>query len=191
MSQMPYPKIVAIVEGSMERAFINENFRYVHAMPIYNGEAWTTEAMARQAQTLAATIDYDYDLMIVWFDREKRDETVEQIAHTVRGRLIEMGVDDARLAIIVCDRMTENLFLLDRNLLIREGISDDALPHSLGHNGKVVLKRLFKERGMKYSETFDGKRMLKRLNIDECVADFPLIGDLRRKMPACWWGGAS
>ncbi len=188
MSQTQYPKIVAIIEGSMERAFLNENFDYVHAIPIYNGAAWTTEAMARQAQTLAATVNYEYDLLVVWFDREKRDESVEQIGAVVRSKLHEIGVPEDRLSIVVCDRMTENLLLLDGALLQREGLSDEALPDSLGQNGKVVLKRLFGAQGRKYSETFDGKRMLKRLNLESCLDSFPMMADLKSKMPECWWG---
>lgn len=188
MQQMQFPKIAAILEGGMERAFVNSNFDYVHVMPISNGITWTVPAMIKQIETLVGALAYNPDLVIVWFDREKRAESADEIAQAVVNALSPTTIAQEKLVVVVCDQMTENLFLLDGALLAKEGIAEEAMPASIGRNGKTVIKELYKAKGRKYTETFDGVRMLKSLNLQACGQHYPQADILKAALPACWWG---
>ena len=70
MQAMPFPNILAFVEGNMERMFINNNFHYVELITVMNGDSWSEEAMSEQILTKFITKDANPDLIWIWLDRE-------------------------------------------------------------------------------------------------------------------------
>lgn len=188
MQQMQFPNIVAFVEGTMEKLFVNRNFHYVRLIPLENGITWTLEALAVRIIKLYRVVDPGSDLVVIWIDREGRTESSDDIASYFRSRLEAEGVAHDKLAIMICDRMTENIILADESLIIEE-FGDETYNYNCeGHSGKTVLKQLFKDKGIKYSETLDGVRLLKAMRLSraalqsESAASF--LGQLDLN---CWW----
>src|SRR5688572_21882293 len=100
--------MLAFVEGSMERVFINSNFKYITVVPVSNGISWSLPALCGQIVGFFKLRNF-YGEVIVWLDREGRAESAEEIGDAIRNSLIDAGADPQRIHLLVCDRMTENV----------------------------------------------------------------------------------
>lgn len=181
------PKIIAFVEGTMEKLFINSNFPYVHLVPIDNGITWPLDKIAAKIGSGYAVLGYRFDYVFVWFDREDRSETSAEIKKIVESVLIENGSDLSNVYICIPDRMTENVIISDVTLMQEEFKFDEYCYDHEGKNGKVILKKLFKECGRVYKEVPDGISLLKRLRLSRCQS---LAAESVRAFSApCWWTG--
>lgn len=101
----------------MEQMFVNNNFHYVRVVPISNGVTWSTSQMCEQIGTFYRASNFFGEKVVVWMDREGRTESATVIAHAVKNQLIKDGLEDRQIAIMLCDRMTENLILADVSLI--------------------------------------------------------------------------
>ncbi len=113
MQQMPFPNILAFVEGSMEQLFFNRNFHYVRIIPIANGSSWTVDALCERMRSLFEARNFNGDRVIVWLDRENRAETAAEMHDLIKDTLAATGFPRERIAVLIGDRMTENVILAD------------------------------------------------------------------------------
>lgn len=183
-----YPKIVAFIEGSMERMFVNNNFHYVHVVTINNGEGWSLEAMCRQIASKFSVISYIPDYVIVWFDRENMPHTSKEISNSVRSSVVDRGYPSRNLAILIADKMTENIILADEIVIKSEfDLSEYKYPGD-GTNGKATIGSLYRDKGIKYKETHHGAYLLKKTRIARAAKSSESArlfhGELNL---GCWW----
>lgn len=188
MHQTPFPNILAFVEGSMEKLFVNNNFRYVRLVPMDNGTSWTLERLCERIKTAVLAGGYQVDKVIIWLDREGRAETAEEMHDAFLHLLISIGVSTDKVAIMIGDRATENALLADEHIM-KEEIGDGQYSYAFeGQNGKSVMKKLFRDAGKSYSETSDGVRLLKKFRPQRASANSPCVQRFSAAMNMeCWW----
>lgn len=171
MQEMQFPNILAFVEGQMERLFLNNNFEYVHVVSIENGCGWSIDRMCENIITLYNSLNSNPDVIVVWYDRERRTESCEAIVKLIYDLLDKGGLPSERLRIGIPDIMTENWILSDE-VLIHDtfGYADYKYEHE-GRSGSVELNRLFRDaKGRKYKKTKDGSFLLKKMRLKRCVS---------------------
>lgn len=185
---MPYPRILAFVEGHMERLFINNNFPYISVITVSNGVSWTTDALAKQVSTLYRARNFNGDAVLVWIDREKRLETAEEIDIVLRRSLISAGAPESSIHILVADNMSENIILSDE-AVIREITGQVEYTYSYeSQGGKHKLKEFLKVSGIQYRETTVGVHLLKRIRLGNCALNSPAVARFLATMNLpCWW----
>ncbi len=188
MHQAHYPEILAFVEGAMEKIFINRNFNYVRVVSIDNGSGWTVDMMADQIENKYLILDRNPDFVVVWFDREDRPESSEEISILIRHRLKKIGIVDARIKICIADRCTENIILADEPLISKEmEIPDYSYPGD-GVNGKSIMKKLFKSKNGTYKETFHGTNLLKQMRVSNSATNSKSAQNFHQNFNVlCWW----
>lgn len=181
--------MLAFIEGSMERQFVNLNFRYIRVVPVMNGITWTVDRLCSQIVTAYKALDLDSEV-IVWLDREGRSETSEFMYVRIRESLIEAGADPDRLHILVADRMSENVILSDEEVMKAELDTSEYSYSYEGANGKHVMRSLYNSNGKPYSETREGVKLMKKIRLTRCAVTSPSVarfmGTLNRE---CWWLG--
>ncbi|WP_442580198.1 hypothetical protein ACSBOB_32895 [Mesorhizobium sp. ASY16-5R] len=188
MPQMHFPKILAFVEGHMERMFLNNNFKYVTVIPVSNGVSWTLAAMAKQILTLYRAKNAYPDHIIIWIDREGRKEAAEEISSFLRDRLVEAGADANKIHTLVPDLMTENLILSDEALMREYLANPDYAYNFEGAHGKSILKALINMAGKNYGETSTGVDLLKKIRIsDSVLVSAAASRFLKTFQMECWW----
>jgi len=188
MHQMQFPKVLAFVEGSMERMFINLNFHYVTVIPVANGRSWSASAMGRQISSFYKAKNFNADTILVWIDRESRQETPADLRDQIREDLTTAGAPAERIHILVADKMSENIILADECLMRTELNDPGYVYEDEGKNGKHVLSSAFKERGIDYKETKSGVALLKKCRLAESAKKSPSVAALLETLTLpCWW----
>ena len=185
---MPYPNILAFVEGDMEQLFLNNNFHYVEVISVSNGVQWSVEALCRQIVTFFKARDPNSDALVVWIDRERRVETAQYIRSKVTEALVQAGAPEERIHVLICDLMTENMILADEDF-IREtfDLPDYAYMHE-GAGGKRHLKELYATKNINYRETKHGVAALKGIRLSRCAtASASVSSFLSTFQLPCWW----
>jgi hypothetical protein len=163
MPAMQFPKILAFIEGTMERLFVNNNFHYVEVISLSNGSGWTIEALCKQIGSKWTVRNGHPDFVVVWLDLENQSCSANSFRAEIRSELESRGVDPSRLSIFVADKMTENIILADDEIISTEFGIDFEYEHE-GQNGKHILSELFlSATNRHYKETFDGVRLLKKI----------------------------
>lgn len=188
MPQMPFPSVLAFVEGSMEALFINSNFKYVRVVPVKNGCKWTVDALCEQVRTFFKARNFGGDHVVIWIDRENRPESSEYIVEKMKNVFEEEGYPINRVAVMVCDRMTENVILADEDFIRSEfGVAEYAYVGD-GKGGKFQLSSLCKDAGLDYKETFHGVRFLKKIRLDNAALVSASVARFRADIQIpCWW----
>lgn len=172
----------------MERLFINNNFHYVTVVPVSNGVGWTTAAMAQQITAFYKARNFNGDGVIVWIDREKREESSQEIYDIIKTSLVSAGAADNRVHVLIADRMSENIILADENL-IRQEIGDDHYVYDCeGTHGKHRLSELLKASGKQYKETSTGVSLLKKVRLVNSAEKSDSVARLTATLDLpCWW----
>jgi hypothetical protein len=179
--------MLAFVEGDMERQFINMNFKYVRVVPVQNSVTWSVQQLFKQITTAYMALDQQVET-IVWLDREKRQETADEIRTSIYSALVEVGVQPDQLHIIVNDRMSENIILSDKSV-IRSVFNMDGYDYNFeGQHGKGILKDLYKGLGINYKELVHGVGLLKKIRIKECAKSSASLQSFVTTFTRnCWW----
>jgi hypothetical protein len=126
--------------------------------------------------------------VIVWIDREGRQETSEEIKQALTISLIDAGASVAQLAICVPDRMTENFILADEELVRAEFGLENYVYEGDGCNGKAKIKSMYKELSISYKETFHGANLLKKVKMSNSSENSGSSRSFSNKFDAlCWW----
>jgi hypothetical protein len=182
------PDVLAFVEGSMERIFINNNFRQVVVVGVDNGNSWTTEALCRQIITKYLAKKVFPAAIVVWFDREENADDIAVIAGAVRSAFEEAGYPGSKVHCLIPNRMSENIILADETI-IKEEIEDEGYSYEFeGQNGKSKIKSLWKSVGRSYKETTDGVRLLKRIRLGRLIEGSPAVAQFLETFKSdCWW----
>jgi hypothetical protein len=182
-----YPSILAFVEGTMERIFINNNFHYIKVVTVSNGSGWAVPALCKQIGSKYAINNSNPDLVVVWLDKEKKVCSLDEFGAAIRAELIERGADPNKLAICIPNRMTENIILADE-IIIRKELNMEYTYIYEGTNGKRVLSELFGKAEKTYRETTDGVRLLKKLRLERAARKSPSASYFIRQLSVpCWW----
>lgn len=172
----------------MEKMFVNTNFPHVEVVNLPNGEGWTPNKLAGQIQSLYKTKNFNADIVIVWFDREKNTESSDEIRTIVREALADIGVPEEKLKICIPDKMTENMILADEALVRSEFSIPDFRYEGDGTNGKHSLKALYEAEGQKYKETYHGVSLLKKTHLSRAAERSPSVGRFVSEFDSeCWW----
>lgn len=182
------PKILAFVEGMMERMFINGSFGYVDVITMSNGSGWKIEKICEILSSKFFTKNVNPDLIIVWLDRESHAVSVEEFRQKIIDSLVARGAPADRIFVCIPDKMTENVILSDVELIRNEFNIPSYEYISDGENGKAYLKNLFKEKSINYKETIHGVKLLKKMRLKKCLPHNKsvdlFLGGL--EVP-CWW----
>jgi hypothetical protein len=188
MQATQFPNIVALVEGEMEKMFVNANFHYVHVITINNGSGWTLEAMCRQIESKFSVLDYKPDHIIVWIDKERQSCSSSDYKDKIVASLVSAGAEEEKISVCIPNQMTENIILADE-LLIRAEFSIPEYAYDFeGKNGKAILKSIYKSLNQKYLETFHGVRLLKKMRLDRAARSSKSAFDFRSCFNFdCWW----
>lgn len=187
---MPYPRILALVEGTMEKKFINNNFSYIELIPVANGNSWTLETICREIASKFTTKNYNADIIIVWLDLEKQTCGSVGVENAVRSALISAGAPHDRICICIPDRMTENVILADVALIQQKFSIPNYVYAGDGVNGKHQLSMLFKAANENYKETFHGVQMMKAMRLSNSAQNSPSMGRFYNsisQLTDCWW----
>lgn len=184
-----FPKILVLAEGMMERIFINNNFSYATLIPLENGEGWSLDALCDQIASKYFIRNYDADKIVVWIDREKQNHSAEDMRGKIVDALVNRGADPAKIAILLADRMSENVILADEQVIKEEfGLEDYAYSHE-GENGKHILKQMFnRAKETSYKETYHGSQLLKKIRLSRCAGTSPSVASFVQSLNLnCWW----
>jgi len=179
--------MLAFIEGSMERQFVNANFKYVHVIPVSNGISWTREAMCKQICSSYKAIDVNEDV-VVWIDLEGRACLAAQLRQDIIDALCDAGADKDKVHVLVTDRMSENIMLADEHMM-RSFLNDPDYEYKFeGSNGKSVMKRVFQAKGLTYKETLHGISLLKKLRLARSAEKSASVQLFLSTMSYdCWW----
>jgi hypothetical protein len=190
MPATPYPKIMAMVEGTMEKMFVNGNFHYVDLIPISNGSSWTLDNICKDICNKYRMKGYQPDILVVWIDLERQACGSTQVANTIESSLISSGVPEELISICIPDRMTENIILADEEVVRSEFSIPEYLYAHEGQNGKHALKVIHLDSGISYKETSDGVRLLKKIRLERAAkksqSAMSFYNSLSSKLK-CWW----
>ncbi len=179
--------MLAFVEGSMERQFLNMHMKYVHVVPVDNGISWTVERMCGQITTAYEALDVP-GTVIVWIDREGRPETSQMIYDSVHNALLSVGAPENDIHILINDKMAENVMLADEQMIRTEFNQPDYIYNSEGLSGKSILKSLYRERGESYKETRHGVQLLKKLRLSRSALTSQTVSRFLTSFGyPCWW----
>lgn len=188
MQANPSFEIVAFVEGAMEQMFINQNFGYVRCIKIGNGSSWTVDRISADIVRKYRVIKRNPSRIVIWFDRERRSESAEEISNTVRNYLKKENFDEEKTIIIINDRCVENLILSDENLIINQ-FGDSSYKYKYtGIMGKPILKEMYKKKEINYKETVHGVKILKSLRVSNVERVSSSMADIYKNFQRkCWW----
>lgn len=185
------PKILAFVEGEMERIFINNNFSYVRLVPVQNGDGWSVELMCKQIVSKFLVYGGNPDLIIVWIDREDREISSEEFGEAIKSSLVKNGAIAERISLMISDRMSENIMLADEEAMRLEFGIDTYKYDFEGQRGKGIMSKLMKDAGNRYKETSDGVRLLKKIRLGRSALNSPSVSRFLSVMQLdCWWVAA-
>jgi hypothetical protein len=152
-----------IVDGQMERLIINH---FCPDRPVKllncNGKDVSLEAAAKHAASLIRLMKRNYPVILI-FDREKREETSEQIAEKLHEEIQKLGINDVELIIGVPDKMIENWILADINSVNLYFKVNANQKNFEGTGGKSQIKQIINPKN--YSETQDGPELAKLCDI--------------------------
>jgi hypothetical protein len=182
------PKVLAFIEGTMEKLFVNNNFHYVQVIPLSNGSGWTTQSICKQICTLFAAKNMNADQIIVWIDKEKQSCSAAEFAAAIRSALVAEGAEHDKIFICVPDRMTENIILSDEEIIHAEFEDPNYVYKDNGFNGKYILSEMFKKKGVNYKETFHGVNMLKKIRLSRCAKNNLSVQNFMNGMSVPCWG---
>lgn len=184
----PFPKIVAFVEGTMEKFFFNTNFHYVDVVPVINGKSVSPDQLADNISSLYRAKDPHVDLIIVWVDGEGRPEPATAIREKIRQALLDSGAPEEKLYVGVPDEMTENWLLADENMIRGHFALDGYVYEGEGTNGKSTLKKLFKDRDEHYKETLQGVALMKKMRLTRSALSSASAREFCGSFEIdCWW----
>lgn len=182
-----YPRVLAFVEGSMERLFFNNNFHYVDVVSLSNGNGWTVETLCNQIGTKFAVKSSNPDLIVVWLDMEKQTCSPQHFRDAIRSELVCRGALSSKIAICLPNRMTENIILADEEVISGE-FGKTYTYHGDGNHGKNILKQLYLETGKSYRETFHGVTLLKKVRLSRAARRSPCVEAFLADIHVpCWW----
>lgn len=179
-----------LVEGDLEQKFIQNVCPTCPVQKINcNGDQTSLDAIAKRVGTLGRLLHKRNTPIVVVFDREGREETVEMLEKQFRDALSREAID-VPVIVGIPDRSIESWILADyRQFVLSAAIADDErVVPSEGKNGKSIIKKLIgAER--KYVETIDGVAWLKAANpavMKKHSASFAqlfcALGGIE-----CWW----
>jgi hypothetical protein len=189
MQATRFPKILAFVEGTMERMFINHNFRYVEVVPLGNGSGWSVAAICKKIGSTFVVKNMDPDKIIVWLDLEKQQCSASEFRDSIKTELVRRGADSEKISICIPNRMTENIILADEDAMRKEFHADYEYSYE-GQNGKRILADLCEQNGRTYKETFDGVALLKKIRLGRAAQRSPSAQEfLATFNHPCWWIG--
>ncbi|WP_155524541.1 hypothetical protein [Oleisolibacter albus] len=190
MQAMHCRKIIAFVEGSMERLFINNNFPYIDVIPILNGESWTIEALCKQVSSKFAVKNINADRIIIWVDKERQRCTSNEVSIKIKDALVSKGANPNIISVCIPDRMTENIILADE-CMMREYIDDDNYQYKYeGQNGKSILSSILLTKGKNYKPISEGVMLLKKVRLSRSAENSKSAKlFLDSFCVKCWWIG--
>lgn len=175
------------VEGHMEQRFITQVCKGSPVRRIgCNGDQVTMAGMARHLAPLIRLLSNNYPL-IVFFDRERRDESCEDLGNQLLAELVSFEVDTRNVVIGVADRTIENWIIADHSLHQRVDSLKDGACNTEGEFGKTLIRNALIET-KNYNETTTGVDLLKAMNPTVARQNSPSFDQFLEKIDLpCWW----
>lgn len=190
MPATPCPRIIAFVEGTMERTFLNNNFDDIHVVTVANGDTWPVSRIAADIASKYSTRNVCYEKIIVWIDRESRAISANEIAAEIKSNLVSIGIDETKIAVCIPDRMTENIILADIELIRNHFELEHYSYGGDGLHGKNVLCSLYQAKGVHYREMTHGLTLLKKMRMQRSAVNSNSAREFVHQLNiACWWVG--
>ena len=179
--------MLAFVEGSMERHFVESNFRYVRIVPVHNGITWTIDRICQKIVSEYKAFNVKTKV-IVWLDREGRNCTAQEFRQIISQALENSGAETDGIHVMVNDIMSENIILADEMVIRNEFGNDEYSYRYEGHNGKHIIKEFYKSQGIKYREMSHGVRLLKKIRLSRSASTSNSVRAFLDEFGAdCWW----
>lgn len=175
------------VDGQMEQKFIQNICPKAKVQLINcNGDDVKLEAIADRLASLIRLMRQRFSPVIVIIDREKRQQSAEQVQIELKSLLEQRGVD-VEVMIGVADRMMENWILADEELKVE--LSGETRGRDFeGIDGKQEIKKWIRP----YHETVQGVALLRRCRPSRMQSSdsFRKFFEQLRKdksLKECWW----
>jgi len=182
------PDILAFVEGTMERIFLNSNFSSINVIPILNGNSWNTQTLCAQIITKFKARKQFPGQIVVWMDREDNPDSILVIGNAIRSAFSGAGFPPDKVHCLISDKMCENLMLADESMIRQELAIPQYVYQFEGQNGKHHMKELWKQRNKNYKETIHGSNLLKKMRLSRARS---LSGGVDQFLGTfqsnCWW----
>jgi hypothetical protein len=154
-----------------------------------NGDDVSLEAISKRVGSLARLLHKRHSPLVIVFDRERREESSEQIESQFRD-LLKREEIQVPIIVGIPDRDTENWILADAEMFAYSAkIKIGAVEGSVeGKKGKSVIKSAIGQ-NRSYVETIDGVAWLKTARPSVMKQNSP---SFRRFVDAlsnfhCWW----
>lgn len=179
-----------LVEGHFEQAFIQNACPGAPVRRIgCNGDDVSIAALAKRVGTHARLLQRKYDPLVVIFDRERREESAQQLERALLEALQLEGIS-ATILIGIPDRDIEVWLLADPEVF-RECAqlpSEVGCKPCEGYKGKAAIKQLLGS-GRTYIESIDGPQWLKKARATEIRKNSPSFARLFKTLSKldCWW----
>jgi hypothetical protein len=152
-----------IVDGQMEKKIIDH---FCPEKPVRllncNGRDVTLKAAAKKIASLIRLMKRNTPIIII-FDKEKRNDSADNIALKLLSEIKEQKIHDVDILIGVPDIMMENWMLASIDGINSYYNLNYIQKNFEGKNGKAKLKAIIKPRI--YHETEDGPEIIKRCDI--------------------------
>jgi len=189
---MPYRSCnpAFLVEGHLEQAFVQNVCPGTPVRRIgCNGDDVSVIAIAKRVATHGRLLQRRYDPLVVIFDRERREETAEELELALRQALRDEGICATTL-IGIPDRDIEVWLLADPEVFrqcARVSNEVECKPCE-GYKGKAAIKHLLGV-GRTYVESVDGPQWLKKARASEIRKNSPSFARLFDALERldCWW----
>jgi len=177
-----------IVDGQQEKLVLQ---RLCSGAPVrttnLNGKDVRLAVIAKTVATLIKLLKDRYFPVFIIVDREGRVETSQQIESYLRTHLAGLGIPAEAIVVSVPDRMLENWIIAGNPTCENDQLlSDIPTPISDGSNGKVLLKRLMREKKMYYYETGNGVELFCKMDFRGAISRSVSFGRLYEQIaPYC------
>lgn len=179
-----------LVEGDLEQKFIQNICPGCPVKKIgCNGESASVEAIAARVGTLGRLLHKRYAPLIVIFDRERRDISVDELEKSFLSELLKEKID-VPVIVGIPDRNIEAWILADYEMFLQSAKLNPSsqLFTFEGKNGKSVIKQTLGF-GRSYVETIDGVAWLKSARPSIMLRNSPSFSRLYNALSKleCWW----
>lgn len=176
-----------LVEGDLEQKFIQSACPGVPVRKINcNGDGVAITAITKRVGSLARLVHKRCSHIVVFFDREGRDESVEQIHEQFMNAIHVEGID-AKIILGIADRCIETWIVADEEVFRDKACIDYAIDCVEGKKGDAFIRKCLGER--KYDKTIEGVAWLKACRPVEIAKRSPSFKRFLSELGEvdCWW----
>jgi hypothetical protein len=171
----------------MEKRFISDVCKGQPVRRIgCNGDQVSMAGMAKHLAPLLRLLENRYP-RVVFFDRERRDESCNELANQLLSELQEHGVDTENVVIGIADRTIENWILADSGMPENVDFLKAGTANVEGRFGKSIVRKAMLPT-VDYNETTTGVTLLKAMRPSVARQNSASFDHFLNQIDLqCWW----